>query len=77
MSIGLCGAVYCICWATNYRGWTTSLLERLYNRFGRIIWPGGTEDSYVLLMRLSGWFVAIVFLAMLGAGVAELVHGGR
>lgn len=69
LALGLIGGVYCLGWALDFRGWTSGLLISLYRRWGKSLWPGGSQRSYVLFNQLGGWFGVIVCACLLIAGV--------
>jgi hypothetical protein len=70
---GLAGTVYLAMWISDYRGWVSWLLKRLYRWGGARLWPGGSERSYLAFYRALGWLGLAACLVLLGIGIRTFV----
>jgi hypothetical protein len=66
--VGGIGLLYCVAWALDFRGWTTSLLQFLYDNLGSWRW-GRDKRTYVAFNRFGGWFGVAVCAVLLIAGI--------
>jgi hypothetical protein len=67
--LGGLGTLYSLAWALDFRGWTTSHLMFFYRNWGRWLWPGGNEKSYVAFNRFGGWLGVAIFAVLLVTGI--------
>jgi len=69
LAISSLGALYCLAFALDFRGWASSQLMFFYRNWGTWLWPWGDERSYVTFNRLGGWFGLAVFALLLVVGI--------
>jgi hypothetical protein len=50
---------------------TTRLLRLFYRRLGWLLWPSGSEESYVGFMRYGGLFGVVVAALLVILGIAR------
>ena len=64
---------WCLLWAIDIRGWTSSWQRFAYRRAGGWLWPGGSEQGYVRFCRWLGWVGVAFALVAVGFGLAGVV----
>jgi hypothetical protein len=67
--LGVIGLIYSLAWVLDFKGWTTLLLQTAYRHWGTLLWPFGSERSYVAFNRYGGWSVVVISTVFLGAGI--------
>ena len=71
IAVGLYMLVVSLLWVLDLGGMTTRLLRLLYRRQGSLLWPFGSERSYMSFMRYGGVFVTVVAALLVVTGIAH------
>jgi hypothetical protein len=71
VAVGLPLLVGSLLWVLDLGGVPTRILRAWYKRLGSVLWPSGSEESYVSVMRWGGLFALVVAVLMVIAGIAR------
>jgi hypothetical protein len=71
IAVGLFLLIGSLFWVLDPGGVATRILQVFYKWRGSLLWPFGSERSYVLFMRYGALFVLVVAALLVFAGIAH------
>jgi len=71
VAVGLPLLVGSILWVLDLGGVPTCILRAWYKRLGSLLWPFGSEENYVSVMRWGGLFALVVASLMVIVGITR------
>jgi hypothetical protein len=71
VAVGLLTLSASLLWVLDFRGMTTRVLRLFYRRLGPLLWPSGSEESYVDFMRYCGLFGLVVAALLVFVGITR------
>jgi hypothetical protein len=71
-ALGVPTLIVSLAWVFDLGGMTTRSLQFYYRKLGRLLWPSGSEESYVDFMRFSGVFAVFIGALAVIVGLTRL-----
>jgi hypothetical protein len=72
LTLGFFMLIASLAWVLDLGGMTTRYLRFFYRKLGRLLWPSGSEESYVGFMRYGGIFVVVGATIIVIVGITRL-----
>jgi hypothetical protein len=71
VAVGLPGLIGSLLWVLDFGGMTTRVLRFFYRWAGWLLWPAGSEESYVDFMRWGGLFGVVIAALLVIVGITR------